>query len=62
MECPKELLTDAIKILCSIHLKVENSGDLYLISDQFAYRNFLKFNDGAKNLIMEKFNLTLEQL
>ena len=53
--------------LCSIHLKVENNEDLLI--NQFTYPHFLKFSDGAsnfingaENLMMEQFNLTMQQL
>ena len=58
---------------CSIRVKVKNNEELSIsvLIHQFTYvhGHFLKcndgardFNNGAENLMMEHFNLTMEQL
>ena len=62
-----------LSLICSIHLKVENNEDLSVsvLINQLTqvFLNIIKFNDGAshfsngaENLMMENFNLTMEQL
>ena len=47
------------KVYVLIHVMVENNKDT---SISVLINHFLKFNDGASNLMMGHFNLTMEQL